>query len=95
MSCYYRSGWNSWPRQTQNQDQAQLQAQAQAQAQEAEQDQNQRTIFREIGNVHIDIDNENILVAVLVVVAFLSGALDGPGVQTLLDRVMSTNAPAR
>ena len=91
MSCYYRSGCchSSWPKFEQEQDQAQVQVQAQAQAQEAEQDQNQRNVFREIGNVHIDIDNENILVAVLVVVAVLTGALDGTAVQGMLDRFVS------
>ena len=57
MSCYNRNGWGNspWNRP------AQGQVQAQAQGQEAEQE--SRAIFREIGNVNIDIDNENILVA--------------------------------
>jgi hypothetical protein len=76
MSCYWRYS------QAQDQDQAQAQAQAQAQ----DQDQNQRTVFKEIGNVHIDIDNENISVAILAILAFFLGALDGPGVQALLDK---------
>lgn len=79
MSCY-------WDRRY-SQDQDQAQAQAQAQAQDQDQDQTQRTVFREIGNVHIDIDNENISVAVLAILAFLLGALDADGIQTLLDRV--------
>ncbi len=78
MSCY----WDRRFSQTQDQDQAQ----AQAQAQDQDQDQTQRTVFKEIGNVHIDIDNENISVAVLAILAFLLGALDGPGITTLLDK---------
>ena len=76
MSCY----WDRRYSQSQDQDQAQ------AQRQDQDQDQNQRQIFREIGNVHIDIENENISVAVLAILAFLLGELDGPGIQALLDR---------
>ncbi len=92
MSCYYRSGCYHapWSRMEQENEQAQAQVQAQAQAQD--QDQNQRNVFREIGNVHIDIDNENILVAVLVVVAVLTGSLDGTAVQSLLDRFVGSGA---
>ena len=78
MSCYNRGYWDSWPRQAQNQ--------TAIQSPEAEADQDQKTIFKEIGNVHIDINNENILVAVLVLVAVLTGTLDGAGVQALLSR---------
>ena len=74
----------------QRQDQAQAQAQAQAQLQD--QDQNQKTIFKEIGNVNITIDNENIAVAVLAVLGFLTGTLDGNGVQGILDRLVPGNA---
>ena len=84
MSCYYRynSGWSGSPRQ--NQDQVHVQA--------ADSDQDQKNVFREIGNVHIDIDNTNILVAVLVVVAWLSGQLDGAGIEALLSRLMDRPA---
>jgi Ser/Thr protein kinase RdoA (MazF antagonist) len=94
MSCYYRynSGWNRSREQELEQEQAQRQAQAQAQDQD--QDQNQRNVFREIGNVHIDMFNDNVLVAVLVAAAVITGAIDGPGVQALIDRLMP-NAPAR
>ncbi len=69
---------------TQTQDQDQLQAQAQGQ----EQDQATKTIFKEIGNVNIKIDNENIAVAVLAILGVLLGGLDGTGVQTMLDRYL-------
>lgn len=68
----------------QTQDQVQLQAQAQDQ----DQDQNQRNVFREIGNVHIDIDNENIAVAVLAILGVLLGGLGGADVQSLLARYL-------
>ena len=86
MCCYCNR--RLWLRQNQ----LQTQAQAQAQAQDQDQDQNQKTIFKEIGNVHIDIDNENIAVAVLAILGFLAGSLDGAGVQSLMDRVLARNA---
>ena len=93
MSCC----WNCFPcccrRQSnylsQAQEQAQLQAQAQAQAQD--QDQNQRSIFRDIGNVNITIDNENIAVSVLAILGVLLGGIGTADVQSLLDRYL----PAR
>ena len=85
MCCYSRSRF--W---LDRQEQAQAQAQAQAQLQD--QDQNQKTIFKEIGNVNINIDNENIAVAVLAVLGFLAGTLDGNGVQSILDRLVPRNA---
>ncbi len=81
MSCYWDRGY--WRAQYQNQ----AQAQAEAQAQDQDQDQNQRAIFKEIGNVHIDIDNENISVAVLAILAVFLGALDATGIQELMNRV--------
>ena len=91
MSWYNGNSGYRRPRydlyQTQEQDQLQLQAQAQGQ----DQDQNQRNVFREIGNVNITIDNENIAVAVLAILAVLLGGLDSTGVQTMLDRYL----PAR
>lgn len=86
---WYRNGYSNGSRRprfdlTQTQDQDQLQVQAQAQ----DQDQNQRNVFREIGNVNISIDNENIAVAVLAILGVLLGGLDGAGVQTLLDRYL-------
>ncbi len=83
MSYYWR---NSFQRRRFANNQAQLQAQGQAQDQD--QDQDQQTIFREIGNVSINIDNENIAVAVLAILGVLLGSLDGPGVQSLLDRFL-------
>jgi len=68
--------------------------QEQAQGQAQDQDQNQKTVFKEIGNVHIDIDNENIAVAVLAVLAFLSGSIDGAGVRALLDEFLRNRNPA-
>ena len=73
--------------QAQRQRQAQLQAQAQLQGQEAEQE--TRSIFKEIGNVRIDIDNTNIAVAVLAILAFLHGSLDGAGIQSIMDKVLA------
>ncbi len=87
MSWY----WNSYssgsrkPRFDLTRTQDQLKAQAQ------DQDQNQRNVFREIGNVNITIDNENIAVAVLAILAALLGDLDSADVQTMLDRYL----PAR
>lgn len=72
-------------------DQDQLQAQAQLQ----DQDQNQRQVFRDIGNVRIDIDNENIAVSILAILAFLAGTLDGAGVQSLLNRYLENRSTAR
>jgi Ser/Thr protein kinase RdoA (MazF antagonist) len=96
MSCYYRysNGWTRSREQELEQEQAQRQAQAQAQAQDQDQEQKQKNVFKEIGNVHIDMFNDNVLVAVLVVVAWLSGHLDGAGIQELLDRFVPA-APAR
>ncbi len=68
--------------------QTQEQAQAQAQLQDQDQDQNQKNVFREIGNVNIRIDNENIAVAVLAILGVLLGGLDSAGVQTMLDRYL-------
>lgn len=86
MSCW----WNCFPcccrRQNYYLSQAQAQAQAQAQLQDQDQDQSQRSVFREIGNVDIRIDNENIAVAVLAILGVLLGSLDGAGVQSMLDR---------
>lgn len=87
MCCYSRRRF--W---LDRQEQEQAQAQAQAQAQDQDQDQNQKTIFKEIGNVNINIDNENIAVAVLAVLGFLAGTLDGNGVQSILDRLVPRNA---
>ena len=77
-----------WLLQNQDQEQAQAQAQAQAQGQWQDADQNQKTVFKEIGNVNIEIDNQNIAVAVLAILGFFAGALDGAGVQTILDRYL-------
>lgn len=63
--------------------------QTQTQAQAQDQDQNLRTILRDIGNsnVNITVDNENILVAVLVLVdVLLGGNLDTSALQTYLER---------
>lgn len=72
--------------QYQYQDQYQRQGQYQGQAQDQDQDQNQKTVFKDIGNVKIEIDNENIAVAVLAILGFLAGTLDGNGIQAMLDR---------
>ena len=92
MSCYHRSGcYNPWPGQNQKPEQLQRQAQRQGQdqdqhqAQGQDQDQNQRNVFREIGNVNIDIDNQNIVFAVLLILAFFSGHLDGHSIQEMLE----------
>jgi pSer/pThr/pTyr-binding forkhead associated (FHA) protein len=96
MSCYWggcdysQRRQKYYQNQEQDQLQAQLQAQAQAQLQGQDQDQNQRNVFKEIGNVNIRIDNENIAVAVLAILAVLLGGLDGAGVQTMLDKYLPT-----
>lgn len=70
-------------------------SQFQAQAQLQDQDQNQKTIFKDIGNVNIEIDNQNIAVSVLAILAFLAGTLDGAGVQSLLNRYLANNNTAQ
>lgn len=83
MSCYWNccSGRRREP-----------QSPCQAQAQNQTQDQDQKNVFREIGNVNIKIDNENIAVAVLAILAFLTGSLDGDGIRSLLDRFTADNS---
>ena len=77
MSCY----WRNYNR---------IRPQAQAQAQEQDQDQNQRNVLREIGNVNISIDNDNIAVAILAILAFADGTLDGAGIQNLLNKLVAS-----
>ena len=93
--CYYCHRRRQHYLYGQEQEQDQAQAQAQAQAQGQDQDQNQKTVFKEIGNVNIEIDNENIVVSVLAILAVLLGTLDGNGVQTLLDRYLTDPHAAR
>lgn len=72
-----------------DQEQAQLQAHLQAQLQAQDQDINSRTILREIGNntINVTIDNENILVAVLVLVeVLLGGDPDVSALRTYLEQ---------
>jgi hypothetical protein len=45
-------------------------------------------MFKEIGNVNISIDNENIAVAVLAILGVLLGGIDSAGVQTMLDKYL-------
>ena len=48
-----------------------------SQVQDQDQDQNLRTVFREIGNnnLHVNIDNTNVIVLVLVILGVLTGAV--------------------
>lgn len=76
-------------------DQEQSQGQSQFQAQGQDQDQNLRTIVKDIGNntVNINVDFENILVAVLLLVEVLLG--EDPEVNALriyLEQRASQNA---
>lgn len=76
-----------------NQEQSQLQKQFQSQGQE--QDQNLRTIVKDIGNntINITVDNENILVAVLVLVEVLRGGYpDVSALRTYLEQRASQSA---
>ena len=92
MNC---CGWSQCgtpycPLTYQDQEQAQLQAQLQAQ----DQDINSRTILRDIGNntINITVDNENILVAVLVLVeVLLGGDPDVSALRTYLEQRASQN----
>ena len=93
MNC---CGWSQCgspycPLTYQDQEQAQLQAQLQAQ----DQDIYSRTILRDIGNneINITIDNENILVAVLVLVkVLLGGDPDVCALRTYLEQRASQSA---
>lgn len=70
-----------------DQEQTQLQAQ--------DQDINSRTILRDIGNntINVTVDNENILVAVLVLVeVLLGGNPDVSALRTYLEQRASQNA---
>lgn len=73
--------------QTQSQWQAQDQRQWQAQDQDQEQD--LRTVLRDVGNsnVNIKIDNENILVAMLLLITVLVGDKDSTTLQPFIDRL--------
>lgn len=88
MSYYWGGSYSRKQRPFLTQEQDQLQLQAQAQLQDQDQDQNQKNVFKEIGNVHIDIDNTNIAVAVLAILGVFLGSLDSTGVQSLLDRYL-------
>ncbi len=75
-------------------DQEQTQLQEQLQAQGQDQDQTLRTIVRDIGNntFNITIDNENILVAVLVLVeVLLGGDPDVSALRTYLEQRANQN----
>jgi len=87
MCCYCNRRYQLWQRQQQDQ------AQAQAQSQDA--DQNQKTVFKEIGNVNINIDNENIAVALLAILGFFTGTLDGAGVQSIISRYLPSAKAAQ
>ena len=84
-----------WTYQEQEQTQLQTQLQAQLQAQGQDQDQNLRTIVKDIGNniINITVDNENILVAVLVLVeVLLGGDPDVSALRTYLEQRSNQNA---
>lgn len=86
----YRNSWETIEQaQAQAQAQAQQQKQAQLQAQLQGQDQDSKTVIRDVGNstVSVTVDNENILVAVLVLVdALLSGVTDTGALRTYLEQ---------
>lgn len=48
----------------------------QKQQQDQDQDQDQKSVFKEIGNVNIKIENGNIEILFLILLDLLSGALD-------------------
>lgn len=81
--------------QIQAQAQAQLQAQRQRQfqLQDQDQDQNQKTIFKDIGNPHVDVhvDNVSVAVAVLVAVEALLGGIGATEVREFIDSLKPRN----
>lgn len=68
------------------------QVQGQAQDQDQDQDQYVRNIFRDIGNgdVHVEIDNVSVAVAVLVALGFATGVIDAQALRGYLDRLLAT-----
>lgn len=95
----YTNSWETMEQaqeQAQLQKQAQLQAQLQAQAQLQGQDQDSKTIIKDIGNsnVSVIVDNENILVAVLVLVdSLLGNAADTSALRAYLEQRKSEKTP--
>ncbi|HMM32585.1 MAG TPA: hypothetical protein PKB13_12505 [Clostridia bacterium] len=95
----YANSWETMEQaqeQAQLQKQAQLQAQLQAQAQLQGQDQDSKTIIKDIGNsnVTVTVDNENILVAVLVLVdSILGGVADTSALRAYLEQRKSEKIP--
>ncbi len=88
--CHY-----PWASEQQEQTQRSSQLQAQLVAQGQDQDQNLRTIVRDIGNntINVTVDNENILVAVLVLVeVLLGGDPDVSALRTYLEQRINKNA---
>lgn len=69
--------------------QRQAQAQAQAQESELEAELKSKSVFKEIGNVHIKIENDNIAVLALVLLGFLDGTMDGTTARSYLERLLA------
>jgi hypothetical protein len=64
------------------------------QDQDQDQDQNVRSIFRNIGNntVNIDVDNDNVLVAVLVLLGGLNGTIATDELRAYIDKIVTKKA---
>lgn len=52
----------------------------------------QKQIFRDIGNVRVDIDNQSISILVLVLIGLFTGALDNTAVRSALDSLTAKKA---
>jgi hypothetical protein len=65
------------------------QVQAQALLQDQDLENRQRSVFKEIGNVNISMENDNVIVLVLVLLGLLDGTLDSTSVRSLLEGLLA------
>jgi len=63
--------------------------QVQKSRQDQDQDQDQKSVFKEIGNVNIKIENDNIAVIALIFLDYLSGLLDPPAARSRIENLIS------